>query len=118
MERLSGGLRVSDRVARGRRRRVGVGDTLEVVEPVQIDVGLVVDSAVGDGAGNDLEIEALAGQVELEEARIGAGWVGVIWFSGENWLSGRQIALNPLPRQLPGRDARGPSCNAVVIGPR
>jgi hypothetical protein len=33
-------------------------------------------------------------------------------------LSGRQIALNPFPRQTPGKNPSGPRFSAVVIGPR
>jgi|SRR5208282_765438 len=39
---------------------------------------------------------------------------------GGRWLlSGRQIALKPGPQllQVPGSDASGPSCSAVVMGP-
>jgi hypothetical protein len=36
------------------------------------------------------------------------------WESG---LSGRHITLKPVPFQLPGNNASGPRCSAVVMGP-
>ena len=89
------------------------------MQSVQAEIALWVQSAVRDHPGDDLKIKAVIRQVELEEALgLVGGFVTGVSVSGRDCgLSGRQIALNPGPFQLPTRNASGPNSNAVVSGP-
>jgi hypothetical protein len=61
-----------------------------------------------------VEVEGLVGQVKFKEA---LGLVGGIVIGSDSGLSGRQMALKPVPLQLPASDASGPRFKAVVISP-
>jgi hypothetical protein len=114
MQRLFRGCRVSGRLDFGARGRVGVADPLQVMQAVQAEIGLWVQASVGHDSGDHVEVEGVMGQVQFEEA---LGLVGGFVSGRDCGLSGRQIALNPGPLQLPARNASGPRFNAVVAGP-
>src|SRR5580700_10347228 len=65
----------------GRKRRlVGVADALQVVQPEQIDVGLVGYPAIRNDPRNGLELDRIVGQVQLQKAldRAVLRWLGII----------------------------------------
>jgi hypothetical protein len=64
MERLSRGCRVSGRHDLGARGRIGVADPLEVMQTIEIEVGLIIEAAVRDDARDDLKVEAVIGQIK------------------------------------------------------
>src|ERR1700729_1436932 len=59
MQRLPGG---------GKRRRIGVGYPLEVVQAVKTEVSLRVQSPIRHDPRDHVKVECLACQVEFEEA--------------------------------------------------
>jgi hypothetical protein len=90
-----------------------IADGLHVWNPVEEDVVLFLESAVGDASERRGEREGLCCQVEFED--ILAGWGGRCWGDGlgnvvvvGGPLLGRKIRLNPVPAKFPLKFAKTP----------